>query len=358
MIAVDVQGRAGNFASSVAFESAGDVTAVFGPSGCGKTTLIRMICGLHTPERGQIRVGDTLLYDQRAGLNVPAHKRRLGVVFQEPRLFPHLGVTANLRYGQWAGGRSSPLSFDDVVDLLGLGALLQRRTAFLSGGERQRVAIGRALLAGPRLLVMDEPLASLDAARKAEILPYLVALKAEIGIPMLYVSHSLSEIEQLATDMVVMTDGRVVTSGALDEVLNRLDVPGFSEGPEAGSRVKGRLIAHDEDTATGRIAFEGQQVVVPLPRPRSLGPVLLHIQAKDVIIALEPPRGLSIRNQLSGKIAALHQPAGPYVEVLVQVGAQQVRARITQLAARDLQLDVGQSVYVLIKSVALEPALG
>jgi molybdate transport system ATP-binding protein len=224
VLAVDIEKRLGDFELKVAFESQGRVTALFGSSGSGKTSIVNMIAGLVTPDRGRIALDDTVLFDSKMRLDVPAYRRRIGYVFQEGRLFPHMSVAANLDYGR----RMSGLPHDDaeqqrIVDLLDIGHLLDRRPGRLSGGERQRVAVGRALLMRPRLLVLDEPLASLDAARKREILPYLVRLRDEAHLPMVYVSHSAAELRRIATTVVYLDGGRVVTIGGL-ELLDQADL--------------------------------------------------------------------------------------------------------------------------------------
>ncbi len=224
MLAVDIEKRLGDFELKVAFESQGRVTALFGSSGSGKTSIVNMIAGLVTPDRGRIALDDTVLFNSKMRLDVPAYRRRIGYVFQEGRLFPHMSVAANLDYGR----RMSGLPHDDaeqqrIVDLLDIGHLLDRRPGRLSGGERQRVAVGRALLMRPRLLVLDEPLASLDAARKREILPYLVRLRDEAHLPMVYVSHSAAELRRIATTVVYLDGGRVVTIGGL-ELLDQADL--------------------------------------------------------------------------------------------------------------------------------------
>jgi len=217
MLAVDVEKRLGDFSIAAAFEAADGVTALFGASGSGKTSIVSMIAGLLTPDRGRIQFGDSVLFDGKSGVNVPAHRRDIGYVFQEGRLFPHMNVASNLDYGRRMRHRPrDPAATARVVDLLGIGHLLQRRPGALSGGERQRVAIGRALLMGPRLLLLDEPLASLDGARKREILPYLVRLRDEGGIPMIYVSHHAPELRRIATAVVLLENGRVTASGGLD----------------------------------------------------------------------------------------------------------------------------------------------
>jgi len=224
MRAVDIEKRLGDFEIKVAFESRGSVTALFGSSGSGKTSVVNMVAGLVKPDRGRIAFDTTVLFDSAARLNVPVHRRRIGYVFQEGRLFPHLSVAANLDYGR----RMSGLASDDaeqrrIVGLLDIGHLLDRRPGRLSGGERQRVAVGRALLMRPRLLLLDEPLASLDSARKREILPYLVRLRDEAKVPMVYVSHHPGELRHIATTVVRLDGGRVAQTGGLD-LLDQADL--------------------------------------------------------------------------------------------------------------------------------------
>jgi molybdate transport system ATP-binding protein len=217
VLAVDVEKRLGAFTLAVRFEATGGVTALFGPSGAGKTTVVNMIAGLLAPDRGSIALDDTVLFDAAAGINVPPHRRHIGYVFQEGRLFPHLNVRQNLEYGRRMSGR--PRDADEltrIAALLDISHLLDRRPRLLSGGERQRVAVGRALLMRPRLLLLDEPLASLDAARKHEILPYLVRLRDEAHVPMVYVSHAAAELRQVATNVVRLDAGRVTASGGIE----------------------------------------------------------------------------------------------------------------------------------------------
>ena len=210
MLSVDVEKRLGDFSLAAKFETESGATALFGPSGAGKTTLVNMVAGLVTPDRGRIAVGDTVLFDSAAQVNLPVHRRRIGYVFQEGRLFPHLTVARNLDYGRRMNGLSvSPEERDRVIELLDIRPLLDRRPGKLTGGERQRVAVGRALLMRPRLLLLDEPLASLDARRKADILPYLERLRDEAGVPMIYVSHQASEVRRIASSVVWLDEGRV-----------------------------------------------------------------------------------------------------------------------------------------------------
>jgi molybdate transport system ATP-binding protein len=217
MLAVDVAKRLGEFSVAAKFEATGGATALFGPSGSGKTSIVNMIAGLVRPDRGRIALDEHVLFDSAARIDVPAHRRRVGYVFQEGRLFPHLTVAQNLDYGRWMSGLpSEPAERDRVIGLLDIGHLLARRPGRLSGGERQRVAFGRALLMKPRLLLLDEPLASLDRARKLEILPYLARLRDEADVPMIYVSHQAGEITRLASQVVRIEDGRVLAVGGLD----------------------------------------------------------------------------------------------------------------------------------------------
>jgi molybdate transport system ATP-binding protein len=217
MLSVDVEKRLGEFSIAAKFESADGVTALFGPSGSGKTSIVNMIAGLVTPDRGRIALGDAVLFDSAARVHVPAHQRRIGYVFQEGRLFPHLTVAQNLDYGRWMSGvDADSAERERILALLNIGHLLTRRPGKLSGGERQRVAFGRALLMKPRLLLLDEPLASLDRARNLEILPYLARLRDEAKVPMIYVSHQAGEIAKLASQVVRIEDGRVLASGGLE----------------------------------------------------------------------------------------------------------------------------------------------
>jgi molybdate transport system ATP-binding protein len=217
MLAVDVQKRLGDFSLSAKFETERGVTALFGPSGSGKSSLVNIIAGLLKPDKGRIAIDGDVMFDSAGGVNVPPHKRGIGYVFQEGRLFPHMNVRSNLDYGRWMSGiRKDAATFDRVVHLLGIGHLLDRRPGALSGGERQRIAIGRALLMQPRLLLLDEPLASLDAARKAEIFPYLERLRDEARVPMIYVSHSPAEIRRIANAVVTLEDGKVRAAGGID----------------------------------------------------------------------------------------------------------------------------------------------
>ncbi|KTS12679.1 molybdenum ABC transporter ATP-binding protein [Methylobacterium radiotolerans] len=354
-IQVDVQLRRGAFALAAAFEAGPGLTALFGRSGSGKTTLIDLIAGLARPDRGRIVVGGTPWVDTAAGLILPPHRRQVGVVFQDARLFPHLSVRTNLGYGRvFARRRADPAAFSAVTGLLGIDHLLDRRPAGLSGGERQRVAIGRALLAKPRLLLMDEPLAALDEARKAEILPYIERLRDEAGVPILYVSHAVSEVARLATTVIVLESGRVAAAGPAETILRRADLVPIHEA-EAGALLDMVVEAFDDATGLTRLTGTAGRLLVPgLSRPAGTR-LRVRIPARDVLVATEPPRGLSARNVLAGRICGL-TAAGAETAVEIDCNGARLVARVTGAAVRDLGLAPGREVHAIIKSASFDPA--
>ncbi len=249
-LAIDIRHRLGDFLLDARFETGSGLIALFGRSGSGKTSIINIIAGLIRPEQGRVTVGDAVLVDTARGVFVPRHRRRIGYVFQEGRLFPHLTVRQNLLYGRWFAPQAEARDdLDRVVDLLGIGSILERRPGRLSGGEKQRVAIGRALLANPRLLLMDEPLASLDEARKAEILPYIERLRDQTRIPIVYVSHSIAEVTRLASTLVLLSEGKVAAVGPTAEIMHRLDLFPLTGRAEAGAIVEATVERHDESFA-------------------------------------------------------------------------------------------------------------
>ncbi len=355
MLKVAVEHHFGSFALDAAFESAGGLTALFGRSGAGKTSLINAIAGLLRPERGQIIVDGEVLTDTDRGIFVPARRRRVGYVFQEGRLFPHLSVRQNLLYGRWFAPK--PHGADEVeqiVALLGIGALLQRRPANLSGGEKQRVAIGRALLARPRLLVMDEPLASLDEARKTEILPYIERLRDEAGVPIVYVSHQVAEVARLATTMVVLTEGRVAAIGPTAAIMGRIDLFPLTGRAEAGAILATRVAAHDPAFGLTILRASAGELRVPhldLPVGAALR---IRIRARDVMIALQPPEGLSALNVLPGTVAEIGHADEPIVEMRLDCGGEALIARLTRRSVETLGLAPGRPVYAVIKSIAFD----
>jgi molybdate transport system ATP-binding protein len=355
MLSVAVTLRLGSFTLDAAFESGGGLTALFGRSGAGKTSLINAIAGLYRPNAGRIAVDDAVLTDTASGIFVPAHRRRVGYVFQEGRLFPHLSVRQNLLYGRWfapkvAGGAD----LDQIVELLGIGNLLARRPANLSGGEKQRVAIGRALLARPRLLVMDEPLASLDEGRRAEILPYIERLRDEMRVPIVYVSHSIAEVARLATTLVVLSEGKVAAIGPTAQIMGRIDLFPLTGRAEAGAILATRVAGHDDKFGLTVLRAAAGELRVPhLDLP--IGATLrVRIRARDVMIALESPTGLSALNVLPGSIAEIAGGDGPIVQMRLDCAGEALVARLTRRSVETLGLVPGKQVHAVIKSIAFD----
>jgi molybdate transport system ATP-binding protein len=327
------------------------ITALFGPSGSGKTTLLRAIAGLVRVPDGRLRVDGEVWQDARTFL--PTHRRPLGYVFQEASLFPHLSVRGNLDYGRRRASQGDAAAFQHILDLLGIGHLLERRPDGLSGGERQRVAIARALLTRPRLLLMDEPLAALDQPRKEEILPYLEGLHRELGIPVLYVSHAPDEVARLADHLVVLESGRVLAAGPLTDTLARLDLP-IRLGEDAGVVIEAQVAVRDLDWHLARVDFPGGGLWVR-DKGHPIGDtVRVRILARDVSIAREPVPGTSILNALPVTVTELAPDAHPALR-LVRISAQGVPllARLTARSAATLELVPGASVWAQIKAVAL-----
>jgi molybdate transport system ATP-binding protein len=345
--------RLGSFVLDVEFSTSSRVTALFGRSGSGKTTLVNIIAGIERADTGTIKVDGDVVVDTARGIDVPAHRRRMGYIFQDGRLFPHLSVRSNLEYGQRlvpAGERR--ILFDPVVGLLGLGGLLERRPGALSGGERQRVAIGRALLTSPRVLLFDEPLAGLDQERKADIMRYIERLRDELQIPMLYVSHAVEEIVRLADTVVLMAAGKAVAVGSVEEVMGRPDLrpAGVFEG---GAVLDMKIVARDAAYDMTTLAFDGGSLKITSLAAEVGKAVRVRIRARDVAIALAPPTGLSTQNVMRGRITSLDVESAAIVNVALAVGTHTVRSRITRRAAEDLRLAAGMDVYALIKAVAL-----
>ena len=351
------------FTLDIALEASAGVTGMLGPSGAGKTTLLDCIAGLAKPDAGRIELMGETLFEAATGINRAPERRRLGYVFQDPRLFPHMSVAANLDYGQAAAGA---IKRDDMIDLLDLAPLLDRRPHHLSGGEKRRVAIGRALLSNPRALLLDEPLSHLDPGRRYEIMPFLESLHRQLALPILYVSHQMDEILRLSDRVVVMRAGRSVAAGGVEEVMNRRDVQTLILGQAAreadlGSFVDARL--DRQDTAYGLTEFiiEGGRLTVPHVDKPVGAHVRLRIRARDVSLALAPPAGLSIQNCLQARVTQL-LPVGPAqapaqwdieLRLVAAAGALPLYARITRRAADAMALEPGKPVWALIKSVAL-----
>ncbi|MDQ0313681.1 molybdenum ABC transporter ATP-binding protein [Amorphus orientalis] len=346
---VALAGRVGEFRLDVAFRAPmRGVTALFGASGSGKTTVLRAIAGL-ARLGGRVRVGDAVWQDDAAGVFRRTHRRALGYVFQEPSLFPHLSVRGNLAYGLKRSG-SQPSDLDATAELLGLGSMLERSPANLSGGERQRVAIGRALLSRPSLLLMDEPLAALDRASKAEILPYLERLHRERAIPVLYVSHDVSEVARLANDVVVLSAGKVAARGGV-EVFEQVSPSG--DRAEAGAVVTARVVGEDRDFRMTRLDLAGQVLSIPFAGLTPGQEIRLRIRARDVSVATRRPEAISVRNVLEAVIVSIEEePDTPFADLHLEAGSARLRAQVTREAVAALALRPGQPVYALLKSVS------
>lgn len=354
MLEVDVNRRLGRLDVEAAFEAGSGVTALFGRSGAGKTSIVNMIAGLLKPDRGRIVANGRVLFDSDARVSLRVHKRRVGYVFQDGRLFPHLNVRQNLSYGRWftpASERSA--EFTHVTDLLDIGPLLKRMPAALSGGEKQRVAIGRALLANPRLLLMDEPLASLDEHRKQDILPYIERMRDETKIPIVYVSHSLNEVSRLASTIVLVSDGKAEVAGPTVEIMSRTDLFPLTGRFEAGAVINCTVKGRDPETGLLALAARSGTFLVP-SEDIAPGTVLrTRIRARDVMIATEKPNGFSALNVLPATVTEIRADS-PYADVRLDCGGDAILARITEYSVRNLKLEKGRKVYAVIKSTAFD----
>lgn len=340
MLEVSLRHAFAGFTLDAEFAAPAGVTCLFGRSGAGKTSVVRAVAGLLKADEARITVGGARLD------GLPVHRRGIGYVFQEPRLFPHMDVRANLGYAR-SGADAGP-----VVEMLGIGHLLERRPADLSGGEAQRVAIGRAVLSKPRLLLLDEPLAALDEARKAEILPYLERVRDAARVPVLYVSHSVAEVARLATTLVALEHGRVVRVGPAAEVLSDPDIAPVIGIREAGALVTARVARHHEDGLT-ELACSGGALWLPRIAADVGAQVRVRIEAHDVMLSAARPEGISALNVLPVRVNAMRGGDGPGVMVQVVAGDDRLLARVTQRSAKAMGLAEGWRGYVVVKSVAV-----
>ncbi len=355
MLEVDVVVRRGAFRIEAAFRSDAPIVALFGRSGSGKTTLVEAIGGLVRPQSGRIVVQGRTLFDSALAIDLTPEARRVGFVFQDALLFPHMSVRANLAYGE----RLTPAAerFVDrerVIALLGLAALLERRPATLSGGEKQRVALGRTLLASPRILLLDEPLAALDAPRKSEILRYIELLRDELRLPMVYVSHAIEEVTRLADRLVLVSDGRTLAEGDVAEVLSRPDLKPYTGRFEAGAVIDARVARHDERYGLTVLAFAGGELVVPNVDALPGEPVRARIRSRDVALALERPRSASFQSVLEATVEGVGEAFGAIVEVALRAGPTPLAARITRESLERLAIAPGRSVFALVKAIAID----
>ncbi len=354
MLELSIHRRQGCFNVDVDLAAGGGVTALYGPSGSGKTSVISMVAGLSRPDFGRIKVEDRVLFDSEAKIDVPPEKRRLGYVFQEARLFPHLDVRANLTFGMNRVPHAERhLSLGDVVEVLGIGGLLARRPAGLSGGEKQRVAIGRALLASPRILLMDEPLAALDPGRKAELLPFIARMAQRFALPILYVSHAMDEVLRLADTLVLMDNGHVAAAGPAEEILSRADLRHLTGHGEAGAVIQARVAYHDDNHGITGLSFAGGTLLAGRidVAPGTL--VRLRIHARDVVLATEAPTHVSVRNVLAGRVVSVTPGPGHIVDVMLDCNGAVIWSQITSLAQAHLRLTEGMRAFALLKAVTV-----
>ncbi|MFX0547022.1 molybdenum ABC transporter ATP-binding protein [Roseovarius sp. S1116L3] len=355
-LTVDIAHRLGDFTLDAAFEAGPGVTALFGPSGSGKTSLAKAIAGLSAPKRGVIALGGETLFDSEARVFLPPARRRIGTVFQDGRLFPHLTVAQNIAFGaRYAPPGAPGLGADVIEQILGIGALMERRPASLSGGEKQRVAIARALGMRPRLLLMDEPLAALDGPRKDEILPYLERLRDSGGLPIIYISHALAEIARLADHIVVLRAGRVVRAGEVTDVLSDPAMVPLIGVREAGSVLIAR-VTESNPAGLSRLAISGGELRLPGIDAEVGKSMRIRILAQDVLVSLRRPEGLSSRNILPAVVEAVHRGEGPGVAVSLRLGEDRLLARITAEAMDELRLAPGTACHAVLKATAVARA--
>ncbi len=354
MLSVTVKKRRGSFSLDAHFElPTPGVVALFGRSGCGKTTLVNAIAGLVDADSGRVALDDIVLLDTEQRLCVPPEHRRIGYVFQDARLFPHMSVAANLRYGERRAPSQRFVSLDIVAGLLDLGPLMGRRTHQLSGGERQRVAIGRALLSQPRLLLLDEPLAALDAARRDEVLPYLENLRDQLAIPMVYVSHDFDEVLRLATHVVLMESGRTIAQGGVGEMSLNKGLRSIIGADAVGAIVDGTVLGMDPASGLMRVKLGHGELRVEAANFAVGAKLRVQLLARDLIVATQAPQHLSVRNILTGVITTVASDDTDSDLVAIDIGGTTIMARVTKAATRALALEPGLPAWALVKAVSL-----
>jgi molybdate transport system ATP-binding protein len=354
MLSVAVKKRRGSFSLDALFElPTPGVVALFGRSGCGKSTLVNVIAGLLDADAGRVALDDMVLLDSERRLCVPPERRRIGYVFQDARLFPHLSVASNLKFGEARAPAQHYVTLDTVAGLLDLGSLMNRRTHQLSGGERQRVAIGRALLSQPNLLLLDEPLASIDAARRGELLPYLETLRDQLNIPMVYVSHDFDEVLRLATYIVLMESGKTIAQGGVAEMSLNKELRLIIGADAVGAIVDGTVLGTDPSSGLTRVKVGHGELKVHTAKPALGTKLRVQLLARDLIVATQPPRNLSVRNILAGVITAVTSDDADSDLIAIDIGATLIMARVTKAATRELGLAAGLPAWALVKAVSL-----
>jgi molybdate transport system ATP-binding protein len=358
-IDTQIRHKFGAFSLDVSFrvEEPG-ITALFGPSGSGKTTTINALAGLFRPREGHIIIGGRTVLDTKRDVFAPVYKRRIGYVFQDARLFPHMNVLDNLRFGWRRTGRMDDSVLAGIVSLLGLETHLERKPATLSGGERSRVALGRALLTDPELLLLDEPLAALDVARREEILPYFEMLRDQARIPMVYVTHSVEELSRLADQVVVLNAGRVTSTGSVFDLLSDLEFSSLTGVAAYGAAIPTRVSNHRVADGLTTLAFDGGALVVPTV-DRPIGSVLrVRVRADDILLAREAPREISANNVLPATVTSVQLPDDVHANVQLACGGVKLVARITRSSFMRLQIAAAMPIFAIVKSVTIDPRLG
>lgn len=354
MLAVTATKRLGTFVLDVRLQMpTPGVVALVGRSGSGKSTVVNLIAGLLRPESGRIVHDGAVLFDTETHVDTPSERRRIGYVFQDARLFPHLSVAGNLRYAEKRAVDPVYVDRDTVADLLALGSLMDRRTHQLSGGERQRLAIGRALLSQPRLLLLDEPLAALDGARREEVLPYLETLRDQLAIPMVYVTHRFDEVLRLATHIVLMEAGSVVAQGDVGTMSLNTHLRTLIGPDEVGAIVEGVVVGSDTLGGLTKVRLGRGELNVQVPHLAVGTALRVQLLARDIIVATQKPDFLSVRNSLAGIVTSIVSDDAESDLITLDIGGAHIMARITKSATRDLSLRPGVNAWALVKSVSL-----
>ena len=355
MLSVNITKAFGSFRLETQFEvEEGSITAIFGKSGAGKTSTINAIAGLTRPDVGVIQIGNTTLFDQNLKINLPIYKRQIGYVFQDDRLFPHMTVRNNLIYGTPKNRDvANSLNLTDITGLLELAPLLERRPRTLSGGEKQRVAIGRALLSNPKLLLMDEPLASIDVQHRFEILPFIKRVREKIGITIIYVTHALEEVIFIADQIILLSEGQVTAQGTVEEIMSRLDLHPMTSRFDAGAVISATYSGYDREFDLGELSFDGGTLRIAGLNAEIGIHLRAHIRARDVSLMLDKPKDTSVLNVFKGELIEIRHEEGPQLDLLINIGTPLI-ARITRKSLNDLNLDIGSKVFAMIKAVAID----
>ena len=355
MLSVNITQAFGSFRLETQFEvEEGSITAIFGKSGAGKTSTINAIAGLTRPDVGVIQIGNTTLFDQNLRINLPIYKRQIGYVFQDDRLFPHMTVRNNLIYGTPKNRDvANSLNLTDITGLLELAPLLERRPRTLSGGEKQRVAIGRALLSNPKLLLMDEPLASIDVQHRFEILPFIQRVREKTGITIIYVTHALEEVIFIADQIILLSEGQVTAQGTVEEIMSRLDLHPMTSRFDAGAVISAIYSGYDREFDLGELSFDGGTLRIAGLNAEIGIHLRAHIRARDVSLMLDKPKDTSVLNVFKGELIEIRHEDGPQLDLLINIGTPLI-ARITRKSLNDLNLEIGSKVYAMIKAVAID----